>query len=242
MTLLNTANKKVIVNGVRRIFGDNVISTGDKKSATLTSAYSGTFDASGYSTVNASAATQAVTISGANSIVGGSKADSLVGTTGNDTLTGGRGADTFVYTGGKDVITDYAANFDKIQLNGNGAKWLSHIKNVAVDSNKNVTLTFSNDANKTLTINGAAGKKVIVNGNTRIFEDGVIYTADKKSSTQAGGSADVYWFDESNFDAPGLDSIMQSPATDYSVGKIETLDNLTKLSKDEFTLTFGNDK
>ncbi len=187
LTFSKDSSKTLTLNGAARYFDTNQIIGYDKKTVTLTSAYSGTFDASGYTGVNASAAAQAVTISGANSIVG---------TTGNDTLTGGYGADTFVYTGGNDVITDYAANFDKIQLNGN----------------------------------------------TRIFEDGVIYTADKKSSTQAGGSADVYWFDESNFDAPGLDSIMQSPATDYSVGKIKTLDNLTKLSKDEFTLTFGDDR
>lgn len=242
LTINNAAGKKVIVNGVARYFDDKQIISYDKNSVTLTSAFNGTFDAGTYSKVDASAVAQSVTISGGNSggvsIVGGKKADSIVGTLGNDTLTGGYGADTYVYTGGQDVITDYASNFDRISLAGMSAKDLSQITSVKVDANKNVTLTFSNDVNKILTINGATGKKVIINGATRIFEDGMIYTADKKSSTIAGGSADVYWFDEDKFGEPQLDSIVDI-ASDYSVGKLDTTDNLTKLTKDDFILTYG---
>ena len=90
---------------------------------------------------------------------------------------------------------------------------------------KDVTLTFSNDSNKTLTINGAAGKKVIINGVTRTFT----------------ASADVYWFDEDNFGDAQIDSITET-AADYSVGKLDTADTLTKLTRDEFLLTFGGDK
>ncbi len=92
---------------------------------------------------------------------------------------------------------------------------------------KDVTLTFSNDSNKTLTINGAAGKKVIINGVTRTFT----------------ASADVYWFDEHDFTSePQLDAITKISASDYSVGKLDTAENLTKLTQDEFLLTFGGDK
>lgn len=178
-----------------------------------------------YTSANASKRTTSIIIAGNslnNSIVGGAKADTLDGGKGNDTLTGGWGADTFVYTGGKDVITDYGANFDKISLAGAGAQWLSHITGVKT-SGSDVTLTFSNDSNKTLTLNGAAGKKVIINGVTRTF---------------TSSSADVYWFDENDFGEAQLDSIIES-TTDYSLGKLDTTENLTKLTKDEFTLTFG---
>ncbi|MBR1580946.1 MAG: hypothetical protein IJ668_10745 [Selenomonadaceae bacterium] len=47
---------------------------------------------------------------------GGAGDDILNGGAGNDTLTGGAGADLFVYESGDDVITDYAAGVDKIQL------------------------------------------------------------------------------------------------------------------------------
>ncbi len=116
-------------------------------------------------TADASARTTPVAITGNardNSIIGGAKADTLDGGAGNDTLTGGWGADTFIYTGGKDIITDYAANFDKILLNGDGAKWLSHITDANVNGN-DVTLTFSNDSNKTLTLKNAVGKKILIN-------------------------------------------------------------------------------
>ena len=102
---------------------------------------------------------------------------------------------------------------------------MSHITSATVDGNNNVTLTFSNDANKTLTINNAGGKKIIINGTTRTFT----------------ASADVYWFDEDNLSDTQLDSIMDSPS-DYSVGKLDTADTLTKLTKDEFLLTCGDNQ
>lgn len=244
LTLNGVAGKKVVLNGATRYFTDNQLISYDKKSVTLTSAFSGAFNAGNYKNVNATAVTQAVTISGGNSggvsIVGSSKADSIVGTVGNDTLTGGYGADTYVYTGGNDVITDYAANFDRISLaGGNSAKWLSHITGVSV-KNKNVTLTFSNDVHKTLTLNGAAGKKVILNGTTRIFDNGMIYTYDKKKSTVVSAAAESYWFDEHDFtQGAQLDSIVDT-ASAYSIDKLEIADNLTRLTKDEFILTFGD--
>ncbi len=245
LTLNNGVGKKVLINGAGRYFLDKQILSYDKTAVTLTSAYSGTFNGGSYKNINASAA-QAVTIKGGNSsgvsIVGSSKADSITGTAGNDTLTGGYGADTFVYTGGKDTITDYAANFDKIQLNATGAKWLSNITGVRT-SGSNVTLTFSNDSSKTLTLNGAKGKKVIVNGTALIFENGRMYNSTKTSSTVKSSAADVYWFDEHDFTSePQLDAITKISASDYSVGKLDTAENLTKLTQDEFLLTFGDDK
>ncbi len=223
LTLKNSVGKKILINEDACVFGRD-----GTKTIIIRPDFTGSFTASNYQVVDASAVKASVTLSGGNgngvSIVGGAKADSIVGTAGNDTLTGGYGADTFTYTGGNDVITDYAANFDKIQLNGDGAKWLSHITGVAV-KNKDVTLTFSNDSSKTLTLNNAAGKKVIINGVTRTFT----------------ASADAYWFDENDFGDAQLDSITDS-SSDYSIGKLDTADTLTKLTRDEFLLTFGDDK
>ena len=51
------------------------------------------------------------------SVKGGKGNDTLAGGEGNDTLTGGNGNDWFIYTGGNDVITDYKAGQDSIQIN-----------------------------------------------------------------------------------------------------------------------------
>ena len=55
---------------------------------------------------------------GNDSLDGGSGADILSGGTGNDSLTGGKGKDVFYYDSGdgNDVITDYAAGYDKIKI------------------------------------------------------------------------------------------------------------------------------
>lgn len=51
---------------------------------------------------------------------GGNGRDTIEGGLGDDTLTGGTRVDTFVFAsnGGDDVVTDYADNLDKIQING----------------------------------------------------------------------------------------------------------------------------
>ena len=54
--------------------------------------------------------------SGDDVLYGGDGDDILYGGVGNDTLTGGEGADLFVYDEGDDVITDYSAGVDMIQL------------------------------------------------------------------------------------------------------------------------------
>ncbi|WP_103258867.1 calcium-binding protein [Tabrizicola aquatica] len=62
---------------------------------------------------------------GSNRLLGGAGNDSLSGRAGDDWLdggagddwlTGGTGADTFVFTGGRDVLTDFTEGSDRIQL------------------------------------------------------------------------------------------------------------------------------
>lgn len=49
-------------------------------------------------------------------IYGNGGRDYIYGNYGNNTLYGGAGEDVFVYTGGKNVITDYTAGPDKIAV------------------------------------------------------------------------------------------------------------------------------
>lgn len=53
---------------------------------------------------------------GADRLQGGGGADTLAGGAGNDRLIGGTGGDTFRFTGGRDVVTDFTDDVDRIVL------------------------------------------------------------------------------------------------------------------------------
>ena len=100
-----------------------------------------------------------------DSLTGGAKADSLNGNSGNDTLvggkgsdylTGGEGSDTFVYSSGdgKDVITDYMADYDSIKLTSG-----SITKAAAVKGTSDVTFTIGKGSIK---LKNGAGRKVTI--------------------------------------------------------------------------------
>ena len=87
-----------------------------------------------------------------NSIKGGKGDDTLNGYDGNDTLTGGRGEDIFVYTGGNDVITDYKAGEDTIEI---AAGTINDYKTSGADFVFTIsggTLTIQNGKNKEITV------------------------------------------------------------------------------------------
>ena len=88
---------------------------------------------------------------GKDLIYGGSGNDSLGGGTGNDTLTGGKGRDIFYYESGDghDIITDYAAGYDKIKI-ASGS-----IDNVTING-KNVTFTIGNGSIEVKNVKGKA--------------------------------------------------------------------------------------
>ena len=92
--------------------------------------------------------------SGKDSINGGNGNDSLGGGTGNDTLTGGKGSDVFYYDSGDghDIITDYAAGYDKIKI-ASGS-----IDNVTMNG-KNVTFTIGNGS---IEVKNVKGKSITV--------------------------------------------------------------------------------
>ncbi len=111
--------------------------------------------------VTASNFTSGVNLSGNalnNSIRGGSGDDTLFGGAGNDTLTGGSGADIFVYDGGNDIITDYRAGADKIQIDskiigasisGSDVVFETDGGTLSVKSGKNKNLTVINNGDET---------------------------------------------------------------------------------------------
>ena len=105
--------------------------------------------------VDASKVTENIEITGnrlSNTLIGGKGADILSGGSGNDTLTGNGGKDIFIHTEGDDVITDYTAGKDKIQLENteiNGWKVIG--KNVVFDTD-NGSITVKNGKGQRITI------------------------------------------------------------------------------------------
>ena len=94
-----------------------------------------------------------------NSIKTGKGNDIIYGGTDNDTISLGAGQDTYVYQGGDDIIQDYAANTDVIQINIDGIT-ADNADTVisSVASGSNVVFDIG-DAGK-LTINKGNGKKI----------------------------------------------------------------------------------
>lgn len=92
--------------------------------------------------------------SGVDYLRGGKGNDTLRGGIGKDTLTGGAGKDVFVYSAGagKDVITDYTAVKDKIQID------FGSISKTKI-SGQNVIFTVGSG---TLTVQNGKGKKITI--------------------------------------------------------------------------------
>lgn len=117
-------------------------------SITLTSAFSATSFEGGdaYNTINASAVTGAISITGndnGNYIVGSATmANSLSGGTGNDTFKGGSGNDVFFYAGGRDVIEGFGTT-DSLSITG-----IDKITKAKASSSK---LVFMKDKDNTIT-------------------------------------------------------------------------------------------
>jgi predicted extracellular nuclease len=82
---------------------------------------------------------------GNDSLKGGAGDDYLSGDVGTDTLTGGLGADTFVFgqVGGKDLITDFDTNVDRVLLANNIHLQSSLVSDMDHDGVGDLTLTFT---------------------------------------------------------------------------------------------------
>ena len=148
--------------------------------------YLGSAKLSFVSTIDASAVTGTLTISGndkANYIVAGKKCSSLAGGKGNDTLIGGTGADTlsggesndslqggkgkdvFVFSAGKDTISDYTAGDDKISVtSGLGKESYNFNKKTLILAYGKDSLTITNALNKQIAFTDGSTKTYTANG------------------------------------------------------------------------------
>ena len=125
----------------------------------LPATFNGEYTLSGKTNVDASKRTAATKLIGnnqANSIVGGTKNDTLDGGAGDDTLTGGLGNDTFIYSGGKDVITDYGVGTDKISTTSDFTSYLIDGEDIIFNFGGENSLKVQNGVGKSLNINGVA--------------------------------------------------------------------------------------
>ena len=167
LTVKDGAGEKITIDDSVYIFESGKTYNENKNAVTLTSAFKGTIE-SGVVTVDGSELSAAIKLVGndsANIIYGGTKADSLnggggndtlSGGKGNDTLTGGAGADTFIYSAGKDVITDYTAGEDKIEVEGKISK-VTYKKGDAIFSIGSGTLTVKNGEGQNISITDSSG-------------------------------------------------------------------------------------
>ena len=164
-------------------------------------------------TANVSENGNRVNIFGSNNTINGGA--------GNDTLTGGTGADTYVYSGGDDLITDYAT-VDAIQFDTTNIA----ITNVAtVGSN----VVYYTDAGN-LTVKSGKTKKI-----TLIDSNGAEFTYSNKNV------AEDILFMEDNFisEDANLDSLTEITQDNYSVQNIEAKNYL---EIEQPILTYSNDK
>ena len=160
-------NSIIYQNGA--IYDNEDISVAE--SVTITSNYGKEFNASDSSiaTINASAKSVAMKISGNNEnnyIIGTKKNDTITATAGentivagmgNDLLIGGSSHDIFYYTkgDGNDTIRDYTKGQDIIQIAGSDSVSYSTVNNNAVFKVGTGKLTLENAANMAITLVGA---------------------------------------------------------------------------------------
>ena len=80
---------------------------------------------------------------GRDQLKGGSGDDVLDGGKGRDTLTGGKGADTFVFSVGRDVVRDFAAGKDVLDLRGvEGLEVWKDVRDAARERGDELVLDF----------------------------------------------------------------------------------------------------
>ena len=96
---------------------------------------------------------------GNDQLNGGLGNDTLNGGAGNDTLTGGNGKDIFIFTGGHDVITDYSASQDKIQLSDTTITSAAFSGNGVILRTAKGNLTVKNGKGKNITVIDSSGNE-----------------------------------------------------------------------------------
>ena len=169
-----------------------------------------------------------------NSLKGGKGDDTLIGGEGNDTLTGGSGENTFVYETGDDVITDYTAKKDKIQIAADGLTDVTAKgSNVVFTFEEGGTLTIKNGKNKNITL--------VDEDDNEITEKFTLKNIDRAEELLAD-----LWFtpEVENFANEGdqqFDSILEDDEDYSSIGEPEEqlTNSFTKGNKFKPVLTYG---
>ncbi len=162
--------------------------------------------------------------SGKDYLEGGAGNDTLDGGAAADTLTGGAGHDLFVYSAGKDVITDYTAGADKIQISKGKISDTSYDGDDVIFKIGTGSLTVQNGNGKDITIIDSSG-----NETTETYSDQIHW-----------GSRTLDLLYDNNFmtDDTALDDITEAK---YSVTDIQD-NKVEKLAQDSTILTYGEDK
>ena len=258
LTVKNARGQKLsIVNSAGKSLSTVV---GSKSTLEITNDSDSTLEAdSKTKVINASTRSESIEITGnklSNSITGGKSSDTLIGGKGNDTLTGGAGKNVFIYTkgDGNDVITDYKAGSDKINIStgsitsssikgndvilkiGNGTSRLKNAKGkgiTVVDSDGKVTTKVYIDSETTSILTDSEKKTFKANSKLKTIDaftrnESIKITGNSLANTIRGGfSADTI------HGGSGNDSIFGNNGNDKLYG-----DN----GKDELYGGSGDDK
>ena len=152
---------------------------------TVSSSYANTLEVDDYGTsivtIDASQHSKAMNIEGNsknNSILGTSGNDTIGGGSGNDTLTGSGGKNLFVYTAGNDVITDYIAGSDTLQI-ASGS-----VSSIGI-TGSDVTLKVGSGSVKILNAKADEISIVDASGGVQIYESGLVYDVSDTSEAEA---------------------------------------------------------
>ena len=110
---------------------------------------------------------------GNDTLLGGKGTDYLSGDKGNDTLTGGAGKDTFAYAagGGKDIVTDYTAGQDTLEITTGMISKVSVSKKDLIYKIGSGTVTLKNAAGKAVTIQDMNGGYTVSDSKIELLSD-----------------------------------------------------------------------
>lgn len=157
---------------------------------------------------------------GNDSLAGGAGADTLSGGAGNDTLKGEAGKDVFLFDGqGKDVITDYTANQDKIVFTD---------EDVSIASIKGSDVIFILESGSSINVKKGKGKNITIvdtNGDemtekyttTTYFNDEDDEDEDEDYDDDEMYYVERPWFaEDNNFAADDLSSLLDGTVKDIS--------------------------
>lgn len=215
--------------------------TGDRNSVSLFGSGVDSFDATsadkyaGVKIINATAVSsvQALALTGndaANQIIANDGGATMNGGAGNDTLQGGKGADLFIYNGGNDVIKNFTASSDTIEMSDVA------VADASV-SGSHVILTI--DKKNTLKVEGMASKELRFTDSdgAKTLTSGILYDdSDSATITSAFTSTK-----KTTVAAANIDASAAKKAVNLVAGGTDGSTIVGGSKNDTFTGSSGND-